>query len=133
MPVAKYFLVGPMLEFGVYDPAYYLDLDLTLRARVPIDAGATKFQFWVGMPIGLTLSFLTDEFARSFRPDIDGFALGWNIGVLFGGAVHFSREFGLFTEFGWQQHEMTHGRETNGSVELVLDPWIWNVGFVFKG
>jgi hypothetical protein len=132
MPVAKYFLVGPMLEFGVYDPAYYFDLDLTLRARIPIDAGAVQFQIWAGMPIGLTLSFLKDEFAASFRPDVDGFALGWNIGVLFGGAVHFSREFGLFTELGWQQHVMSHARGT-GSVELVLHPWIWNAGFVFRG
>lgn len=132
-PVAKYLLVGPMLEFGVYEPAYYFDLDLTLRARVPIDAKSVQLQLWAGMPIGLTFSFLKDEYATSFRPNLDGFALGWNIGVLFGGAVHFSKEFGLFTEFGWQQHIMSHARVTTGSVELVLHPWIWNVGLVFRG
>jgi hypothetical protein len=133
MPVVKYFVVGPLLEFGTYEPAYYFDLDITLRVRLPIEAGATRFQFWAGMPIGLTFSFLKDDFARSFAPDLDGFALGWNVGVLLGGAVHFSREFGLFTELGWQQHKMSHDRVTTGSVGLVLDPWIWNVGFVFRG
>ena len=133
LPIAKYILVGPMLEFAVTEPSYYLDLDVALRARIPIEVKNVQFQIWGGMPIGLTFSFLKDDFAHSFTPDLDSFALGWNIGVLFGGAVHFSREFGLFTEFGWQQHTMSHGREINGSVELVLDPWIWNVGFVFRG
>jgi len=133
LPIAKYILVGPMLEFAVTEPNYYLDLDVTLRARIPIDVGNVQVQIWGGMPIGLTFSFLKDDFAHSFTPDLDAFALGWNIGVLFGGAVHFSREFGLFTELGWQQHTMSHGREINGSVELVLDPWILNVGFVFRG
>ena len=133
LPVAKYLLIGPMLEFGAYEPAYYLDLDVTLRARIPIEAGDTQFQFWVGMPIGLTFSFLTDDFSRTYTPDLEPFSLGWNIGVLAGGAVHFSREFGLFGEFGWQEHTMSHARAETGSVELVLAPWIMNVGFVFRG
>jgi hypothetical protein len=133
LPIAKYILVGPMLEFAVTEPSYYLDLDVALRVRIPIEVEKIQLQLWGGMPIGLTFSFLKDDFAHSFTPDLDAFALGWNIGVLFGGAVHFSRDFGLFTELGWQQHTMSHGRELNGSVELVLDPWIWNVGFVFRG
>jgi hypothetical protein len=129
VPVAGYLLVGPMFEFGSYEPGYYFDLDIYLRARVPIDAKSVQFQIWAGVPVGLTFSFLSGNFA----PNLEGFALGWNVGVLLGGAVHFSRTFGLFTEGGWQQHKMSHDRATGGSVELVLKPWIWNIGFVFRG
>jgi hypothetical protein len=129
VPVVPYFLVGPMLEFASYDPGYYFDLDLLLRARLPIDAKSVQFQLWVGMPVGLTFSFLRERYAREF----DSFALGWNIGVLGGGAIHLSREFGLFTEFGWQQQKMTHDRVTGGSVKFRLAPVVWNIGLVFRG
>jgi hypothetical protein len=130
VPVAGYMLVGPMFEFGSYEPGYYFDLDVYLRARVPIDAKKVQFQIWAGVPVGLTFSFLSGDFART----LEGFALGWNVGVLLGGAVHFTREFGLFTEGGWQQHKMSHDRTVGGGdVDLVLKPWIWNVGFVFRG
>jgi hypothetical protein len=128
VPVAGYLLVGPMLEFGSYEPGYYFDLDFYARARVPIDAKSVQFQIWAGVPIGLTFSFLSTDFAGN----LEGFALGWNIGVLLGGAVHFSRQFGIFTEGGWQQHRMTHDRDGGGSLSISLKPWIWNVGFVFR-
>jgi len=51
-----------------------------------------------------------------------------------GGIHHVSREFGLFTEGCWQQHKMSHDRAVGGGdVDLVLRPWVWNVGFVFRG
>ncbi len=128
IPVAGYLLVGPMLEFGSYEPGYYFDLDVYARARVPIDAKSVQFQIWAGVPIGLTFSFLSGDFARN----LEGFALGWNVGVLLGGAVHFSREFGLFTEGGWQEQRMTHDREGGGALSISLQPWVWNVGFVFR-
>lgn len=128
VPVAGYLLVGPMLEFGSYEPGYYFDLDFYARARVPIDAKSVQFQIWAGVPVGLTFSFLSGDFARN----LEGFALGWNIGVLLGGAVHFSRQFGIFTEGGWQQHLMSHDRVGGGSLSMALKPWIWNVGFVFR-
>lgn len=128
VPVAGYLLVGPMLEFGSYEPGYYFDLDFYARARVPIDAKSLQLQIWAGVPVGLTFSFLSGEFAQ----DLEGFSLGWNIGVLLGGAVHFSRQFGIFSEGGWQQHRMTHDRVGGGSLSIVLKPWIWNIGFVFR-
>ena len=132
VPVAGYLLVGPMFEFASYEPGYYFDLDFYIRARVPIDAKEVQFQLWAGMPIGLTFSFLSDDYALAFEPDLDGFSLGWNIGVLFGGAVHFSRNFGIYSELGWQQHKMSHDRLGGGEVDLVFKPWVWNVGFVLK-
>jgi len=134
VPVASYLLVGPMFEFASYEPGYYFDLDFYLRARVPIDTKPVQFQIWAGVPIGLTFSFLSGPPAR----DLDGFALGWNVGVLLGGAAHFSREFGLFTELGWQQQKMSHDRvvrdrASGGTVLFVAKPWIWNIGFVFRG
>jgi hypothetical protein len=129
-PLAGYILVGPMFEFGSYELGYYFDLDVYLRARVPIDAKKVQFQIWAGVPVGLSFSFLSGDLART----LDGFALGWNVGVLLGGAVHVSREFGLFTEGGWQQRQMSHDRAVgDGDVDLELAPWIWNVGFVFRG
>jgi hypothetical protein len=131
-PIAKYVLIGPMLEFSWYEPGYTFDLDLYLRGRIPIDAGTVKLQFWAGVPLGLSFSFLSDDFSTSFRPDLQGFALGWDVGVLAGGAIHLSRQFGLFTEFGWQRHDVSHPRSTDGSVELVLESPVWNVGLVFR-
>jgi hypothetical protein len=132
VPVAGYLLVGPMFEFASYEPGYYFDLDFYIRARVPIDAKKVQFQLWAGMPIGLTFSFLSGDYALAFEPDLDGFSLGWNIGFLFGGAVHFSRNFGIYSELGWQQHKMSHDRVSGGEVDLVYKPWVWNVGFVLK-
>jgi hypothetical protein len=132
VPVAGYLLVGPMFEFASYEPGYYFDLDFYIRARVPIDAKAVQFQLWAGMPIGLTFSFLSDDYALAFEPDLDGFSLGWNIGFLFGGAVHFSRNFGIYSELGWQQHKMSHDRLGGGEVDLEFKPWVWNVGFVLR-
>ena len=128
VPVVRYMLVGPMFQFGVYDAAYYFDVDVYLRGRVPIDTESVDFQVWAGIPVGLTFDFLKEDFA----PGLDGFALGWNIGVLGGGAVHFSKDFGLMTELGWQRHAMRHGATAGPSVDILLAQWVWNVGFMLK-
>jgi hypothetical protein len=137
IPVARYMLIGPLFQIGAWRPDvpgeapsrdYYFDLDLYVRGRIPIEFKPSGLQFWGGIPIGLTLSFLGADHGRY----LDGFGVGWNLGVLFGGAIHFSRAFGMFAEVGWLQHRMSHDRDLGtGDVDFRLAQGVFNLGFVF--
>lgn len=137
IPVAEYLLLGPLLQFGAWRPDvpdspqgrnYYVDLSLFVRARYPVELETVNLQFWGGVPIGITLSFLGGD---PMWQNNDGFSLGWNVGALFGGAVHFSKKFGLFTEFGFMQHKMAHDNLT-GKNSLRLAQANWNIGVIFQ-
>jgi hypothetical protein len=39
-------------------------------------------------------------------------------------------KLGVFTEFGWMMHKITHDAEP--TVYLRLSQWVWNVGFAFR-
>jgi hypothetical protein len=132
-PVAKYVLLGPMLQFGswrpdltpVADHNYYVDLDLVLRFRAPITTSKLNYQLWLGMPIGVSIDKLGDENAH--------IGLGWNIGVLFGGAVHITPKFGLFAEVGWEQHRMAHDQDNNlPDLDFKLQQALLNLGIVVR-
>jgi hypothetical protein len=136
IPVARYLLLGPLFQLGAWRPDvpgptpsrnYYFDLDLFVRGRIPIEADPVAFQVWAGVPIGLTLSFLGEETGQN----LDGLGLGWNIGLLFGGAVHFTKKFGMFAEVGWIQHKMSHERDVGtGDIDFRLSQGNFNIGFV---
>ena len=137
IPVVQYLVLGPLIQFGTWqqDSAvdltrdYYFDLDLYLSLRVPVELEKTALQFWGGVPVGLTLNFLGEDRTAA---GLAGFAAGWNIGALFGGAVHFTRQFGLFGEIGWLQHKMSHNyRNVRADVDFRLSQLIINLGFVF--
>jgi hypothetical protein len=133
-PIAKYVLLGPMLQFGSWRPSttsdashdYYVDLDLVLRLRVPITTTQFNYQLWLGMPIGVSIDVLGDSEPYSSP------GLGWNVGALFGGAVHFTRKFGLFAEVGWEQHRLTHTQDDGPDLDLKLQQACLNVGFIVR-
>lgn len=136
VPVARYLLVGPLFQFGAWHPDtggdptdnYYGDLSLFLRGRIPLEPGALGVQLWGGLPIGLTLHFLGSDAART-QKDV---GIGWNVGALFGGAVHFNRQLGMFAEVGFMQHRMRHDPLQRGSVARYrLGQANINVGFMF--
>lgn len=139
IPLVRYLLIGPLFQFGAWradspGPApsrsYYVDVDLFVRGRIPIELEPIGLELWGGVPIGLSLSFLG---SGAYDP-LESFGVGWNVGVLFGGAVHFTKNFGLFTEIGWLQHRMSHDQHTGpGSVDFVLRQGNFNIGFVFSG
>ena len=135
VPVERYLLLGAFFQFGAWradiepepDRNYYIDIDFFLRGRIPIVTDSANFQIWGGVPIGLTLDILGED-----APGISGLGLGWNVGALFGGAIHFSPKFGLFAELGWMQHRMSHDAETGSDLDFRLGQWNTNLGFVFK-
>lgn len=130
-PVAKYLLLGPMLQFGSWRPSglgshsYYVDLDLLVRLRVPITTKLFNYQLWLGMPLGVSIDYLRGV------PDAE-LGIGWNIGVLGGGAVHFSPKVGLFAELGWAQHRFQHSRDGLSDLDLALRQPFTNLGLVFR-
>jgi hypothetical protein len=134
-PIAGYVLLGPMLQLGAWSPDvtpepsnnYYVDLDLVLRVRVPITTARFDYQAWLGMPIGVTVDVLGSDV-----PNVSGLGLGWNIGVLFGGAVHFTPKFGLFAEGGWLQHKLSHSAEVGQDLDVELQQWCLNLGIVVR-
>jgi len=133
VPIERFLVLGPLFQFGTWredvTPApsrsYYIDADLYIRGRLPITAKSTNFQLWVGVPIGLTFDIRGAEVEG-----VSSAGLGWNVGILGGGAVHFTPKLGLFAELGWQQHKVTHDAEPNFYVRLAQ--WKLNVGFVFR-
>jgi hypothetical protein len=137
-PLARYVLIGPLFQFGAWRPdvpsgapdrSYYVDIDLFVRGRIPIELESIGLEVWGGVPIGLSLSFL----GADAYPPLESFGFGWNVGVLFGGAIHFSKNFGMFTELGWLQHRMNHDRNVGqGSVDFLLAQGNFNIGFVFS-
>jgi hypothetical protein len=134
IPVFRYMLIGPLLNFGAWRPDvsgasrnYYLDVDVFVRGRIPIQLDKIGLQVWAGIPIGLTLDFLSNQEGAN----LEGFGLGWNFGVMFGGAIHFTRRFGMFTEIGWLQHKMSHDASSGpGSAAFRLSQGVWNIGFI---
>lgn len=58
--------------------------------------------------------------------------LGWDIGVLFGGAVHLTSKFGLFAEVGWEQHRITHSNDTIADVDIKLQQALLNLGVIVR-
>lgn len=133
-PIAKYVLIGPMLQMGSWAPDvepapdhnYYVDLDLVLRLRAPITTSNLNYQLWVGMPVGVSLDVFGGD------DDRVGLGFGWNIGVLFGGAVHFNSKFGLFTEIGWMQHKLAHEVEGAADLDFKLQQTCLNLGIIVR-
>ena len=132
VPIERYLLLGPLIQFGTWRPetppgsrSYYIDIDLYVRGRIPITTKSTNFQVWAGVPIGLTFQLLGPEVVNTSDA-----GLGWNVGFLGGGAVHFTPKIGLFAEVGWVQHKVTHSGDPD-SFYVRLSQWILNVGFVF--
>jgi hypothetical protein len=133
-PIAKYVLLGPMLQLGSWRPDvspsaghnYYVDLDLVLRFRVPMTTSKLNYQLWLGMPIGISVDVLGGDY-----PDAN-VGLGWNIGVLFGGAVHFTPKFGLFGELGWEQHRISHSQDPEADLDFKLQQACLNLGIVVR-
>ncbi len=134
-PLAGYVLLGPMLQLGAWAPDatpeasnnYYVDLDLVLRFRAPLTTSKYNYQIWLGMPVGVTLDILGDDV-----PNVSGVGLGWNIGVLFGGAAHFTSRFGMFGEVGWMQHKAEHQAEVGADLDFRLRQFCLNLGIVMR-
>lgn len=136
IPVAKYVLLGPLFQLGAWRPDvpnppdrnFYVDIDFFARARIPIPQDDVDFQVWLGIPIGLTLDFL----GKGYHDELESFAFGWNFGFLAGGAVHFSKKFGMFVEAGWMSHRIGHDRNSaGGSVDIEVAQTVLNFGFIF--
>jgi hypothetical protein len=133
VPIERYVLIGPLLQFGAWRPEsapnrnYYADLDFYLRGRIPFPNTPTSFQIWAGIPIGLTMDFLGQDI-----PETSGVGIGWNVGFLVGGAAHLSPKFGLFAEVGWLQHKISHDSTTGNDLDFRLTQWTFNIGFVLR-
>jgi hypothetical protein len=132
-PVAKYVLLGPQLQFGSWRPetnpssdhSYFIDFDFVIRFRAPITTQKLNYQLWLGMPVGISVGLPPQSASY-------GVGIGWNIGVLFGGAVHFTSKFGMFAEGGWEQHRIAHSQEKASDVDLKLQQPLMNIGFIVR-
>jgi hypothetical protein len=135
VPVERYLLLGPLLQFGAWRPDvtptpsrnFYIDLSLFVRGRIPITTESTNYQIWAGVPIGITFDILGQSI-----PGASDVGLGWNVGVSLGGAVHFTPKFGLFAEIGWLQHKVRHTGDAGQPIDFRLAQGVFNLGFVFR-
>lgn len=136
VPIERYLLIGPLLQFGAWradvtpTPSrnYYIDLSLFLRGRIPITTDSTDFQIWAGVPVGVTFDILGQSITG-----VSDMGLGWNVGVSVGGAVHFTPRLGAFAELGWLQHKMHHGADQgNHGIDFRVAQQVLNLGLVFR-
>jgi hypothetical protein len=135
VPIERYLLLGPLVQFGAWRPDltptpsrnFYIDISLFIRGRIPITTESTNFQIWAGVPVGLTFDILGQSIAGA-----SDMGIGWNVGVSVGGAVHFTPKLGMFAELGWLQHKIRHSGDQGQAVDFRLAQTVFNVGFVFR-
>ncbi|MDF3070763.1 MAG: hypothetical protein K0R38_6364 [Polyangiaceae bacterium] len=96
-----------------------------MRLRLPITTRTFNYQVWMGMPIGVSIDFLRGVQDAEF-------GIGWNVGALFGGSLHFTPKFGLFAELGFAQHRFQHSRDGQSDLDLALRQPFTNLGIVFR-
>jgi hypothetical protein len=132
-PVGRYVLLGPLVQFGAWHADflptssrnYTLDLDFAARARLPVTSSWANYQVWVGVPLGLTLDFLGQE-----QEGVPGAGLGWNLGILYGGAIHVHPKYALFAEAGFAYQRMSHRGDQ--VLDFRLGQWTVNFGTMFR-
>lgn len=137
-PIHEFFAIGPMFVFGGWqtepmDAAdagrnKYLDFDVFARGRYAFEAGPNFIDLYVGMPLGFTLDFVSDDLSDT---GIDKAGFGWNIGLWFGGHFIFTDEWGLLVELGWFRNWVNHDVDGFGDFEGAVNQGVLNIGAVF--
>lgn len=116
-PIASFFSFGGMVGALWYDPqnvnganigrSTLVDINVVPKLRLPWDTGETHGQVYIGVPGGLTLSFLDTDLANFVGEDVrTGF--GWNIGGVIGAQIFLNPAFGIVGEVGYHYHWFRH-------------------------
>lgn len=150
-PLHRYFALGGRLgalswrsDAGEGDRNLVFDLAIVPQLRLPLSAAV---ELYLGVPIGLSLDLL-NELDRSVggagaSASVEADAgIGFNLAALLGARFALAREVGLFTEFGYSLHSVSHDIHFRGGIagagidvtaEIDLSWWqlAWNVGVYF--
>lgn len=120
------------------------DLAIVPQLRLPLSASV---ELYLGVPLGLSLDLLNQldrsaaAGAASVSVEADA-GFGFNVAALLGARFALTREVGLFTEFGYTLHSVSHDVHLRGGIggagidfkaELDLSWWqlAWNIGVYF--
>jgi len=93
------------------DRSMTLDLDAVLRVRYPVTSGTIAIEPYLGIPVGLSFSFLNDDVAQAWPAwaNVETSSnIGWNIGIIGGAIFWVARQVGILAEIGWSHHFLSN-------------------------
>ena len=128
-PLARYFSLGGMAEFGGTSVRYadraelYLDFSLWAKGRYVFDFKPFDLEIYGGMPLGMSLGFV--DFDRGYGRE---FGPGLNSGFLMGAQFLFKKG-GFFTDLGPRFRRTWH-RDGGADWSYGGVRFAWNFGGV---
>lgn len=143
-PLSRYFSFGGLIgalwinpeaiEGVTLDRNFLVDINIIPKFRLPFDLGVNHGEFYVGVPGGLTLSFLDRTFEDTLGDDVR-IGLGFNVGVVVGAQFFLTRSFGILGEVGYQYHWIRHTADDplagTFDADLSFGQFVVNAGIVF--
>lgn len=128
-PVYDYIVVGGLLEWATFkldlvdDRDHLLDIDAFVKGRYVLDAGGMPLELYALLPVGFSAAFFDSALA-------DDTAIGWNLGLMFGGTLFVSDSIGVFAEIGFMHHGLTLDTGA-GEVDVDANQARLNLGAAF--
>lgn len=143
-PLSRYFSFGGLVGALWFDPesigantidrSVLVDINLIAKLRYPFGLGENHGEIYLGVPGGLTLSFLDTSLENTLGNDVR-VGLGFNVGAVVGTQLFLTRSFGIMGEAGYQYHWFRHSvdRPLGGTfdTDLHFGQFVVNAGIVF--
>jgi len=134
--VGSQFWTADELDDVGIDRNTFLDISPFLKVLAPFADG--KGEVYAMVPIGLTVSFLNEDFEEpaKWQPPLETTAVGMNVSILAGASYMFNETVGGLVDIGWNYHSMTHeierqyvGGDGVDEIEITMSQFALNVGF----
>lgn len=111
IPLHKYVVIGPLLDYHLLNPASYtvlgtefdfenihaLTFGVWSKGRYVLDLAGNPFEVYIGIPMGLAV-YMSDDGDGGTFPEV-----GVSIGLMFGAQLFISDRFGFLLETGFRR------------------------------
>lgn len=133
IPIHKYVVLGPMLDYHLLNPADITVLGIEFQAanihaltfgvwskgRYVLDLAGNPFEVYIGIPMGLSI----------YAADADGFPeVGVSIGLMFGAQLFINDTFGFLLETGFRRDGFRDRNEDVDDVRYRTLQFVMNAG-----
>lgn len=130
IPIHKYVVVGPMLDYNVLRPDGVLGFDpenihaLTFgvwsKGRYVLDLAGHPFEVYIGIPMGLSLYFSD---AAGWDTEV-----GVSIGLLFGAQIFINDTIGFMLETGFRRDGFRDRNDGDADIRYRTLQFVMNMG-----
>jgi hypothetical protein len=127
--VHEYVVIGGMMQLSFWRPdladdrSTFIDFDLLLKGRYPVEVSSRTLELYAMLPFGLTVSILDKDFEN-----VDRGAAGWNLGFFLGAQLSVTEAVGIFAEIGFTHHGISHDVDFGGDLEAGVTQGALNLG-----